>query len=279
MSGSGISSVQLFLGARDQGGNFLGSTVPGLGDNPRAFSVTVTMPNVNTGDNFAVYATSAVTGQQTSVLIPVFVGSPTRSQVGPTPTPIPTIETVSTTCPTGAAAGTPAAASVPMVSPAAPSTPVPAAPAASGATTGGTTGASTGANACPVLTLGNPNPGDVMSAGDLVISGGAYVAGASPATGVSSVDLFLGPRDQGGTFLGSGVPGSGQAGPTSWSVLVTVPDWGRGSSFNAYAIGANGQQSSIGFPVFVGTVPPRSGVGATPTPIPQTVTTASTCHS
>jgi hypothetical protein len=279
-AGSGIARVDLFLGPRDEGGTFLGSTVPGLGANPRAFSVTVTLPNVNEGNTFAAYAISGVTGQQTSVLIPVFVGTPTRSQVGPTPTPIPTTETVTTTCPTGAAAATPVAAGMPMVSPAAPSAPAPsnmAAPPAAAAAAASTGATGSGA-VCPVLTLGNPNPGDVMSAGDLVISGGAYEPGASSGSGVSSVDLFLGPRDQGGTFLGSAAPGSGQAGPNSWSVLVTVPDWGRGSSFNAYAIGANGQQYSIGFPVFVGTVPPRSGVGATPTPIPQTVTTASTCH-
>jgi hypothetical protein len=213
-----------------------------------------------------------VTGQQTAVIIPIIVGTPTRSATGPTPTPIPTVETVITTCAGGAAAATPVAPSVPVMKPAgAP------APASTPAPAGGTAPANP-ANACPVLTLGNPNPGDVVSEGDLVISGGAFIAGANPAPGVSRVDLFLGPRDQGGTFLGSGVPGTGQAGPTSWSALVTVPDWGRSSTFAAYAIGANGSESTIQFPVFVGAVPPRSGVGATPTPIPQTVTTASSCH-
>ncbi len=278
-SGSGIARVDMFLGPRDEGGTFLASAVPGLGNNPRAYSVTVNIPTVNEGNTFAAYAISAVTGQETAVLVPIFIGTPTRS-VGATPTPLPTTETVISTCPGGAAAATPAAAGMPMASTGASSggastasTPVPAAPAAGGSTTAATTGA----NSCPVLTLGNPNPGDVVAAGDLVISGGAYVAGANPAPGVSRVDLFLGPRDQGGTFLGSGTPGTGQAGPTSWSVTVTIPDWGRGSSFAAYAIGANGQESSIIFPIFVGTVPPRNGVGATPTPIPQNVTTASTC--
>jgi hypothetical protein len=268
-SGSGISRVEVFLGSRDQGGNLLGSTVPGMGNNPRAWSLEVTMPDVSEGNTFAAYAISGVTGQETAVLIPIFVGTPTHSAVGPTPTPIPTTETVTSTCP-ASAPHAPVAPAAPMASPAAPA---PAAPAG-----GGTTGAGVAANACPVLTLGNPNPGDVVSEGDLVISGGAYVAGASPAPGMSRVDLFLNPRDQGGTFLGSGLPGSGTAGPNSWSVTVTIPDWGRGGSFNAYAIGANGQESSIGFPVFVGTVPSRNPVGATPTPVPQNVTTASTCH-
>jgi hypothetical protein len=242
-----------------------------MGSDPRAWSLEVKLPAVNEGNTVAAYAISGVTGQETGVLIPVFVGTPPHSSVAvdPTLTPVPNTATVTSTCPAGAAPA-PAAPAVPMASPAAPS--APAAPAG-----GGTTGAVMGANACPVLTLGNPNPGDIVSEGDLVISGGAYVQGASPAPGMSRVDLFLGPRDQGGTFLGSGLPGSGQAGPNSWSVTVTIPDWGRGGSFNAYAIGANGQESSIGFPVFVGTVPARNPVGATPTPIPQNVTTASTC--
>jgi hypothetical protein len=273
-SGSGISRVDLFLGPRDDGGNFLGSTVPGIGNNPRAFSTKVTIPDWNSGTSLAAYAISSVTGQQTAVIIPIIVGTPTRSQTGPTPTPLPTVETVATTCAGGAAAATPVAAAVPVMNPggapAPASTPAPAA-------SGGTTPASP-ANACPVLSLGNPNPGDVVSAGDLVISGGAFIAGANPAPGVSRVDLFLNARDQGGTFLGSGVPGTGQAGPTSWSVLVTIPDWGRGANFAAYAIGANGSESSILFPIFVGTVPPRTGSSATATPIPQNVTTASSCH-
>jgi len=273
-SGSGISRVDLFLGQRDEGGNFLGSTVPGIGDNPRAFVKTVTIPEWNSGTTLAAYAISSVTGQQTSVVIPVIVGTPTRPQTGPTPTPLPTVETVTTTCAGGAAAATPVAPSVPVTGPTAATR-----PATSGtpAAAGGTTPANP-ATGCPVLTLGNPNPGDIIPQGDLIISGGASIPGANPAPGVSRVDLFLGARDQGGTFLGTGVPGTGQAGPTSWSVKVTIPDWGRGSSFAAYAIGANGQESSILFPVFVGTVPPRTGVGATPTPIPQTVTIASSCH-
>lgn len=273
-SGSGISRVDLFLGPRDDGGNFLGSTVPGIGNNPRAFSKQVTIPDWNSSTSLAAYAISSVTGQQTAVIIPIVVGTPTRSQTGPTPTPLPTTETVATTCAGGAAAATPVAPSAPVINPTgAPATSGTPAPA-----TGGSTTPANPATACPVLTLGNPNPGDVVPSGDLVISGGANIPGASPQPGVSRVDLFLGARDQGGTFLGSGVPGTGQAGPTSWSVLVTIPDWGRGSSFAAYAIGANGSESTVQFPIFVGTVPPRSGVGATATPIPQTVTTASSCR-
>jgi hypothetical protein len=270
-SGSGITSVSLFLGRRDDGGTFLGSTVPGIGDNPRAWSRTVTMPdNFDAGTTFAVYALSSVTGGETSVSFPIFVGTPTRSNTGPTPTPVPTDQVISNTCGRSVTTGTGAAAPAAPSAPVASGTPAPAAPPAAA-------GAGAAANACPILTLGNPNPGDTMAQGGLVISGGAVIPGLSPAPGVTRVDLFLGERDQGGTFLGSAVPGNGNAGPTSWSVEVTVPNLGRGTDFAAYAIGANGQETTITFPVFVGVPPTRSATGATPTPIPQTQTFASTC--
>jgi hypothetical protein len=143
-------------------------------------------------------------------------------------------------------------------------------PAAS--TTGSTTAATT-TSACPVLTLGNPSPGDTLPEGGLVISGGATAPG-----GITRVDLFLGARDQGGTFLGSAVPGSAPGGnPNAWSVLVTIPNLSRGLDFAAYAIANNGQETTITFPVFVGTVPAVTSGAATPTPIPQTQTMTSTC--
>ena len=107
--------VDLFLGPRDDGGNFLGSTVPGIGNNPRAFSKQVTIPDWNSSTSLAAYAISSVTGQQTAVIIPIVVGTPTRSKTGPTPTPLPTTETVATTCAGGAAAATPAAPSAPAI--------------------------------------------------------------------------------------------------------------------------------------------------------------------
>src|SRR5690349_4497207 len=62
---------------------------------------------------------------------------------------------------------------------------------------------------CPVLSVGNPNPGDNISAGGYVINGEAFDRASQSGAGITSVDLFLGERDQGGMFLGSGVPGTG----------------------------------------------------------------------
>jgi hypothetical protein len=48
--------------------------------------------------NFAAYAVSAVTGQETAVTFPVLVGVPPAKNPVATPTPIPTAETVTNTC-------------------------------------------------------------------------------------------------------------------------------------------------------------------------------------
>jgi hypothetical protein len=276
-SGSGIQSVSVFLGQRDEGGTILGSTQPGIGSNPRAFSVTVTLPDdVNAGTDFSAYALSSVTGQETAVTFPIFVGTQTRNTSGATPTPIGTTQTITTTCPHNAAAApaapppanAPAPAGTPMPAPAVPAGQAAAAPAA---------GAGVLANTCPLLTVGNPNPGSLIPAGGQVMSGSALVPNGTPGTGILRVDLFLGERDQGGLFLGSAMPGSGSAGPASWSLEVTVPNLGRGLDFAAYAIGNNGQQTVTTFPVFVGAEPTRTGIGATPTPIPTTSNTTTTC--
>src|SRR6516165_1051704 len=60
--------------------------------------------------------------------------------------------------------------------------------------------------ACAVLSIGNPNPGNTVLSGDYVISGEAYDPSASSGSGIASVQLFLGRRDAGGTFLGSTQP-------------------------------------------------------------------------
>lgn len=263
-SGSGISRVDLFLGRRDAGGTFLGSATPGSPDptNPRAFSTTVTLPdNFNSGADFAAYAISSVSGQETTVVRSIFVGTQTFNQLA-TATPVPTIETTDNTCPREQAAGM--ASTAPSAS---------GSPAAAPATTGGTS-----TNGCPVLSLGNPGPGSLIPPGNMFISGSASVPGASPQPGVKRVDLFLGERDQGGLFLGSATPGTGQtASPAAFTVQVKIPDLNRGVDFAVYAIGNNGQETSDTFPVFVGAPATRGPVAPTPTPVPTTETVSSTC--
>jgi hypothetical protein len=267
-SGAGVSNVELFLGARDQGGTFLGNAVPGSsGTNARAWSVEVTIPtNFNRQADFAAYAQSSVSGAETSVTFPVFVGTQPKPVGVFTPTPVPSGMTIANSGCSSTAAMAPAGAGAPAAAPAVMATPA----AAMNGNTTTTTTAATGASSCPTLSLANPSPGNNLIAGDMFISGTATGAG-----GVSRVDLFLGERDQGGTYLGSGVPGTGSS-STAFNVKVTIPNLNRGVNFAAYAIGSNGQEQATVFPVFVG-AQTTNGTGPTPTPIPQTETVTSTC--
>lgn len=92
--GVGVDRVEFFLGNRDAGGIFLGSAVPGqsaeLNATPGSllamggFVTKVTVPSqIKGGTTFFAYATNSVTGEETIVSQPVFVGAP------PTPTPRP----------------------------------------------------------------------------------------------------------------------------------------------------------------------------------------------
>jgi hypothetical protein len=276
-SGAGISRVDLFLGERDLGGTFLGSAVPGEDNtDPRAFSVEVTVPsNFSHETDFSAYAISSVTGAETAVTFPIFVGSQPRNPSGlVTPTPVPNFTaTVTNNCSTQPATA-PAANAQASATPGTASSTTTTSPATSTTTTARAGAATT--SACPTLSLANPGPGDTLTAGGLIISGTAIDPGAGTGSGVQRVDLFLGPRDQGGTFLGSGVPGTGGS-ANSFSVEVQVPNLGRGVEFSAYAIGANGQEEVVSFPVFVGSPPQLTSGAATPTPVPATQTITSTC--
>jgi hypothetical protein len=81
-SGTGISDVQVFLGSRDQGGLFLGSTTVSP-TAPGAWSIAASIPaNLTGGQNLFVYGTSAVSGLQASVSIPFAIA---QSQPNLTP--------------------------------------------------------------------------------------------------------------------------------------------------------------------------------------------------
>lgn len=135
---------------------------------------------------------------------------------------------------------------------------------------------STAARVCPVLSVANPGPGNTLPAGGVVISGSAYDPAATQGSGIARVDLFLGERDQGGTILGTAIPGANSSDPRAFSVEVQVPSLNRGEDFVAYAISSvSGQQTTVEFPIFVGTETRNSA--ATPTPIPTETTITTTC--
>src|SRR5215469_5008340 len=76
-SGTGISGVEVFLGNRDQGGLFLGSTATTTGA-LGTWSVTTSFPaNISGGQDLFVYGTSSVSGQQAFVSIPFVLAQST----------------------------------------------------------------------------------------------------------------------------------------------------------------------------------------------------------
>lgn len=80
-AGSAIDKVELFLDSRDTGaGTHLATVVPLNG----VFSTVVTIPaGASGGHTFTAYAHSSLTGQETVVAVPIYVGA------APTPTPRP----------------------------------------------------------------------------------------------------------------------------------------------------------------------------------------------
>src|SRR5919199_1176827 len=73
--GAGVSRIDFFLGSRDQGGLFLGSTVPGAGANARDFQVQLTIPSSgrSNGTDFVAYAYDANSSGETTISVPVFI--------------------------------------------------------------------------------------------------------------------------------------------------------------------------------------------------------------
>ena len=84
-NGAGVQQVEFFLNDRDAGGVSLGgTTVPGTANPalPRVYNTVVNIPANTSGlQNFVAYARSGLTGLETKVSVPVFIGAP------PSPTP------------------------------------------------------------------------------------------------------------------------------------------------------------------------------------------------
>jgi hypothetical protein len=170
-SGAGITRVDVFLGSRDAGGEYLGSAIPGQnsmsGITPgtplgaSAFQLKVSLPSsVAGGEDLYAYAYS-VDGKETAFHSPVFIG------VVPTATP------------SDATVAKPQAEMVRMFAPAV-------------------------ANGAEMFSLGNPSRGDIVLNGDYMVSGSAGSA-------IDRVELFLDNRDTGaGTHLATVVPVNGQ---------------------------------------------------------------------
>lgn len=135
-------------------------------------------------------------------------------------------------------------------------------------------------SACPVLDVGNPHPGDTLTTGDLIVSGVAFDPITGSASGVSHVDFFLGARDQGGTIIGTAIPGQASFNnPRAFETTLTIPDVSRDDTLVVYAMSANsGATTTIAMPVRVNPQTTTKPTGnPTPTPVPVEVTTKLGC--
>src|SRR5262252_6983493 len=137
----------------------------------------------------------------------------------------------------------------------------------------------TGSSSCPVLQVDSPGPGDFLPSGDHLISGTAFDPTAADGGGVARVDLFLGHRDTGGIFLGSAIPGQSPSGnPRVFQTQVSIPRGVRSDDFVAYAYSSvSGGQTTVAFPVQVGTEQTATPRDLPGTPVLPSVTVQSTC--
>jgi len=99
-----------------------------------------------------------------------------------------------------------------------------------------------------VLSVGNPQSGDLLPHGKYVMQGLAFDRAAGAAGGVDRVSVFLGDRDAGGQLIGTGVLGQ----PTTDGFSATI-DLSRSSGDQrlfVYARSAvTGSETSVNLPV------------------------------
>jgi hypothetical protein len=217
-SGIGIDQIEFFIENRDTGGQKVGSAVPGAVPGPMgfgSFQSKVTIPKLEGGHTFFAYAHSAVTGQESVLMIPVAIGidvddieldpntPATRACIGLGPAAARAAGATTTTTTTTTAPATGTGTGMATTPP---------------ATTTTTTTAPAGSASNIVMSVGNPQPGDKVLAGAFSVQGDAYDKAATSGTGIDRIDIFLDDRDTGGLFLG-------QAALTGrfWEAVVNLP--------------------------------------------------------
>jgi len=233
------TSVDFFLGTRDSGGLYLGTATAGSDpNNPAGFVKTVTFPDVNRLDTFTAYASSVQGAGTTTISVPIRIGSPPRSTAPATPTPIGASVTIKSNCPSVVGpAGVARGSTAPVVA--------------------------VSQNQGPVLQVANPQSGDFVSRGDYVSYGVAFDRGSASGPGVDLVSYYLGTRDSGGMFVGSGTPGL-LGGPVgAYSAELKFPTNISGlHDLVAYAHSAvNGRETAVSITVNI-----ASRLTPTPTP-------------
>jgi hypothetical protein len=102
-----------------------------------------------------------------------------------------------------------------------------------------------------VLSVGNPQPGDLLPRGKVVMQGQAFDRAATTGSGVDRVSVFLDNRDSGGQHIGDAV--LGQPGATGFTVTADLSRASGGHTLFVYARSAvSGTETVVSFPVAVG---------------------------
>ena len=111
--------------------------------------------------------------------------------------------------------------------------------------------ATTQPGASLVLSVGNPQPGDLLPRGKYVMHGQAFDRAASSGSGVDRVSVFVDDRDAGGQLVGDAT--LGQPGFTGFTVTADLSRLGGGHTLFVYARSAvSGKETVVSFPVSVG---------------------------
>jgi hypothetical protein len=102
-----------------------------------------------------------------------------------------------------------------------------------------------------VLSVGNPQPGDLLPRGKYVMQGVAFDRAASSGSGVDRVSVFVDSRDSGGQLVGEGVLGQPVA--TGFTVTADLSRLGGGHTLFVYARSSvSGREAVVSFPITIG---------------------------
>ena len=102
-----------------------------------------------------------------------------------------------------------------------------------------------------VLSVGNPQPGDLLPRGKYVMQGQAFDRAATAGSGVDRVMVFVDDRAAGGQLVGDAM--LGQPGATGFTVTADLSRLGGGHTLFVYARSAvSGREAIVSFPVVIG---------------------------
>ena len=101
-----------------------------------------------------------------------------------------------------------------------------------------------------MLSVANPQPGDQLPRGRVVMQGQAFDRAASSGSGVDRVSIFLDDRDAGGQHVGDAT--LGQPGVTGFTVSADLSRASGGHTLFVYAHSAvTGRETSVSFPITI----------------------------